>query len=226
MADATAAELQHEKLRHEWFKLEYEEVNRYGRTVYETIFRLAQMTFVVNPGLGAGFYYVFFEKRDFLSKQTLFDEIGVVGIAISILGVVYNLGAYGVYVQSHAFLEALLIRVRQLDELTESKLHVALEATAPYSYRRFWGNRVEDKYDSADMLTRAFLQFLFVSWAVTLSYAFYVLLLPKNNLYLLAAVAVTFVICIGILFAFSRMQRSRKPGDQESPVPSADLLKN
>ena len=26
----------------EWARLEYEEINRYGRTVYETIFRLAR----------------------------------------------------------------------------------------------------------------------------------------------------------------------------------------
>src|SRR4051794_15776803 len=77
----------------EWARLEYEEANRYGRTVYETIFRLAQMTFVINPALGAGFYYVFFEKKD-----KLFSEIGIVGVAVAVLGIVYNLGAYGVYV--------------------------------------------------------------------------------------------------------------------------------
>src|SRR5438045_855637 len=73
----------------DWSQVEYAELNRYGRTVYETIFRLAQMTFVINPALCAGFYYVFFEKR-----ETLVDRIGFIALVIPFLGIVYNLGAY------------------------------------------------------------------------------------------------------------------------------------
>src|SRR5436853_2164203 len=49
--------------------LEYEEMNRYGRTAYETIFRLAQMTFVLNPALGVGFYYVSSKRRPRYSRK-------------------------------------------------------------------------------------------------------------------------------------------------------------
>src|SRR5262249_32426070 len=90
-------------------KVEYEEIHRYGRAVYDTIFRLAQMTFVINPALAAGFYFVLFEKTEILKQAAWF------GIAIAIFGIIYNLGARGVYISSHAFLEKLLIRMRDID---------------------------------------------------------------------------------------------------------------
>jgi hypothetical protein len=204
----------------EWARLEYEEINRYGRTVYETIFRLAQMTFVINPALGAGFYYVFFEKR------ALLDEIGFVGLAVAILGMVYNLGAFGVYAQSHAFLEALLIRIRELDGTADTRLHIALEATAPYSYKRFWGTRADSKFDSADLLTKAFLLLLFIGWALASGYALYVRMFPRDKWYLLVIEVTIGTACVGtLLFAYlvrrARNRSSATAGTDSSPVSAA-----
>ena len=202
----------------EWARLEYEEINRYGRTVYETIFRLAQMTFVINPALGAGFYYVFFEKR------ALLDEIGFVGLAVAILSMVYNLGAFGVYAQSHAFLEALLIRIRELDGTADTRLHVALEA--PYSYKRFWAARADSKFDSADLLTKAFLLLLFIGWALASGYALYVRMFPRDKWYLLVIEVTIGTACVGtLLFAYlvrrARNRSSATAGTDSSPVSAA-----
>lgn len=182
----------------DWSRLEYEELNRYGRTVYETIFRLAQMTFVINPALGAGFYYVFFEKKEMLNKEGLFTDVGVAALAIALLGIVYNVGAYGVYVQSHAFLEALLLRIRSIDKQAGLRMHVALKATAPYSYRRFWGDAVGRRWISADRLTHVFMLVLATSWTMILTYAICRLALPAKNTYLFVAEATTFLVCAAI----------------------------
>jgi hypothetical protein len=179
------------------------------------------MTFVINPALGAGFYYVFFEKKD-----TLLGEIGFVGLAVAALGMVYNLGAFGVYAQSHAFLEALLIRIRELDATADTRLHIALEATAPYSYKRFWGARAEKKRDSADLLTRFFLLLLFVGWAcgfgyASYVYALYVFGLPKQPWYLAAIVAAIFVICVGTIVVVYRARRARRGGSATAGTDSS-----
>ena len=126
----------------DWSRLEYEELNRYGRTVYETFFRLTQMTFIINPALGAGFYYVFFEKHETVLRE---PAVGFAAPAIAFFGVVYNFGAFGVYVRTHAYLEALLMRIREIDWEAGTTIHIAMKATAPYSYRRFWKAEAETR---------------------------------------------------------------------------------
>ncbi len=154
----------------EWSRLEYEELNRYGRTVYETFFRLTQMTFIINPALGVGFYYVFFEKREVLNKEGPFTAV-IVAAAIAFLGVVYNFGAYGIYVRTHAYLEALLLRIREIDRQTGTTIHIAMKATAPYSYRRFWGAEAGRSRTPSDTLIKIFVLALAAGWAATLAYA-------------------------------------------------------
>ena len=178
------------------------------------------MTFVINPALGIGFTYVYFEKK------ALFDEIGFVGLAVAILGMVYNLGAFGVYAQSHAFLEALLIRIRELDGTADTRLHVALEATAPYSYKRFWAARADSKFNFADLLTKAFLLLLFIGWALASGYALYVLMFPKDKWYLLVIQVTIGTACVGtLLFAYlvrrARNRSSATAGTDSSPVSAA-----
>ena len=158
------------QLAQDWARLEYEELNRYGRLVYETIFRLARMTFVINPGLCAAFYYIFFEKRGELG-----DKIGFFALAIPCLGFVYNLGAYGVYTQSHAFIQALLLRILAIDRRKNSELHVALKEAAPYSYKRFWREMDDKRYGFSDGLTRLFLHLIALGWLIVLTYSIRVL---------------------------------------------------
>src|SRR6266446_4412911 len=93
----------------DWQKAEYEELHRYGRTVYETFFRLAQMTFIFNGTLGTGFGYILIFKDKFVN--TLYF-----GLFISILGIVYKIGTVLAYYNSHKFLNALLGRINTLEE--------------------------------------------------------------------------------------------------------------
>jgi hypothetical protein len=147
-----------------WTEIEYEEIHRYGRTVYETIFRLAQITFIINPSLAAALYFIFYEKRDQL------HEIGFFSIFIAFIGLVYNVGAYGVYVCSHDFLERLLIRMREIDREFSIRLHEAVEITAPYSYRTYWPDRLHSFW-SSHTFTRIFLGLLIAGWICALIFS-------------------------------------------------------
>src|SRR5437660_448244 len=122
----------------EWLKIEYDQVNQYGRSVYQSMQTLAQMTFVINPALAAGYYYLSFEK-----KAEIVANVGKPGFvaavsAIAFLGVMYNIGALFVYLGSHKCLAGLLLRIREIDVAFNLKLHERLEVTAPHSYTPYW----------------------------------------------------------------------------------------
>jgi hypothetical protein len=150
----------------DWFKIEYDQINQYGRTLYGTIQTLAQMTFVINPALGAACYYV-----DFAKDSQVIVSLGksgfLVAAAIPILGILYNLGALSVYKSSHKCLEALLIRMKEIDGCAKLKLHKAIEVTAPRSYTIYWG-ATKRSYLDGDFLTRIFLTSLILLWAIIL----------------------------------------------------------
>jgi hypothetical protein len=156
-----------------WAQIEYEEIHRYGRTVYETIFRLMQATFVINPALAAGYYYVFYDKPDALHEMAPF------GLGVAVLGVVYNFGASRVYRSSHLFLEQLLIRMKEIDLNEGLKAYEAVQLTAPRSYVRYWqkhpGHMWQKgnwrRFFSADRWTRLFLGLLMLGWLVAALFA-------------------------------------------------------
>jgi hypothetical protein len=150
-----------------WTLIEYEEIHKYGRTVYETIFRLMQATFVINPALAVGYYYIYFDKPNIPL------EVAFAGFGVALLGVVYNYGASRVYRSSHKFLERLLIRMKEIDDREGLKTYEAVQLTAPPSYVDYWkksqtGYSVKGdwaRYLSADRLTWLFLMFLMTAWA-------------------------------------------------------------
>jgi hypothetical protein len=154
-----------------WLQSEYEQINQYGRTVYEGILRLAQVTFVINPALGIGYYYALFEKREL--------EIAIAGPAIALLGVIYNVGALGVYCGSHNFMEALLLRLRDIGRRVGTSIHTPLEAIVPFSYNKYWGKQPNWMRRDADYLTRIFLCLLIVFWIIVLLHSFFHFL-PKR----------------------------------------------
>src|SRR5262245_14328328 len=92
-----------------------------------------QATFVINPALGAGYYYIFYEKPGAP------HDLAFLGVCIATLGFVYNFGAGRVYRRSHVFMEQLLIRMKELDISAGLKVYEALQLTAPRSYARYWG---------------------------------------------------------------------------------------
>jgi hypothetical protein len=149
-----------------WTLIEYEEFHKYGRTVYETIFRLMQATFVINPALAVGYYYIYFDKPNIPLT------VAFAGFAVALLGVVYNYGASLVYESSHKFLEQLLIRMKEIDLREGLKTYEAVQLTAPPSYLDYWkksetGSAKGDwrGYLSADRLTWLFLMVLAAAWA-------------------------------------------------------------
>jgi hypothetical protein len=155
----------------EWLKIEYDQIHQYGRAIFDTIQRLAQMTFVINPALTTGYYFVLFQQKD-----NIIENIGIVGFtialaSISLLGAVYNAGAFDVYVRSHVCLEALLIRMREIDESVNMKTHQLVETTAPRSYKTYWGQRNTRPLLNADYLTRLFLAMLSLIWVGTLLFS-------------------------------------------------------
>jgi hypothetical protein len=158
----------------DWYKIEYDQINQYGRLLYQTIQTLAQMTFVINPALGATYYYVYFEKRSQIASTIGTGGFLLVAAAIAVLGIVYNSGAFAVYLNSHKCLEALLIRMREIDRLTKvMKLHKHIEKTAPSSYNAYWATAEHPPtkrfHSPGDFLSRAFLILLAFLWATILS---------------------------------------------------------
>src|SRR5258708_35610368 len=87
-------------------KLEYAELNEYGRSVYESFYRLAQMSFVIHPALVSALYFFVVNREKDLRNFQVF------AILICILGMIYSLGAFRTYWQSHKFLESLLLGIQ------------------------------------------------------------------------------------------------------------------
>src|SRR4051794_33280148 len=101
-----------------WLKTEYEELNRYGRTIYETLFRLAQMSFVLNGTLGYVFSYIY--RPDNRRDMWLF------GILVAFLGVIYNIGALCNFIWSMSLLRKLLNGIRSIETKTGGGLYSIL----------------------------------------------------------------------------------------------------
>ncbi len=143
----------------DWSKIEYHQIHEYGRAVYSSFFNLAQMTFVINPALGIGLYYILYDKSisdDVYSKAFYVAIIGI--------GLLYNLGALSAYRQSHVFLEKLLLRMRAIDQHKHIETYLSVELTAPASYREYkFGEIRTSKWIPRDK-TEAFFFLLMGVW--------------------------------------------------------------
>lgn len=209
-----------------WLQLEYEQIHEYGRSVYETIFRLAQATFIINPALVAGYYYVFFDQHAHAlkiqnSSATSSIDIGLVGAAFALLGFVYNCGALGVYWSSHTFLETLLIRMRVIDNEVGAKTHRLVQVTAPLSYLRYWGRRSYLLRATADGLTRFFLLSILTLWL-----ALFVYTIVRLNYIMPASITVAIWFALLIIF-FKIRDRTTKnqfwlPSESDLSEPNGD----
>jgi hypothetical protein len=156
----------------EWPKIEYDQVNQYARSVYQSMQTLAQMTFVINPALGAGYYYVNFEKEDQILLNVGDFGLAALALAIAFLGFVYNVGALFVYIGSHKCLAALLSRIRQIDTTFSLKLHELLEVTAPEVYKFYWQPGSQKRYSAGDLVTRCFIWLLIILWVIAVLFPF------------------------------------------------------
>lgn len=146
-----------------WKRIEFEELQNCTRISIDTIHRLANMTFVINPALGVGYYYIYYEKRE-LPPGAL--NIAYIGIFIALLGFLYNLGALTVYLGSHRSLQAILIRMREIETTVHTKIHKVLEVSAPHSYSKYWGKHNPRSRISGDYFTRGFLFSLSFTWLI------------------------------------------------------------
>jgi len=151
----------------EWQKLEYEELNRYSRTIYETLFRLAQMTFVLNVGLGGGFSYVY--------QSTHFRDSFYFGAFITILALIYNLGAFFAYIFTHHFLTEVLLKMKRIDSATGGSIFSLLLMFNPPAFAisgsfktKIWVTFKSLGHGSVFALTLMFFLLLIGVWSFAL----------------------------------------------------------
>jgi hypothetical protein len=155
----------------DWLKIEYDQIHQYGRTIFDTIQRLAQLTFVINPALAGAYYFVLFEKKGQIVESVGGGGFKIFLATVAVLGVIYNFGALNVYLGSHHCLESLLSRMREIDQFVNIQTHEHMEVTAPHSYRNYWGgNNPRSVFDS-DFFTRCFLLFLAILWTTAFAIA-------------------------------------------------------
>ena len=151
----------------EWRKLEYEELNRYSRTIYETLFRLAQMTFVLNVGLGGGFSYV--------CQPTHFRDAFYFGAFITVLTWIYNLGAFCAYIYTHHFLTQVLFKMQRIDLATGGSIFSLLLLFNPPAFAasgnlktKIWITFKSLRHGSVFALTLTFFLLLIGIWSFAL----------------------------------------------------------
>ena len=151
-----------------WTAMAYVEIHQYGRSTFDNIIRLAQMTFTINPALAVGYYYIAYDQNSI----SIATDIWIFAIPITILGFVYNIGAFFVYQGAHRLLESLLIQMRDLDIKYGGALHESIEVTAPPSYTKYWDRRppMWQLILAGDGLTRIFLISLAIGWLGVLAH--------------------------------------------------------
>lgn len=144
-----------------WTCIEYEELHRYGRTIYETFFRLAQMSFVLNGTLGAAFSYIYRKENQ--------QDMWWFGLLTVSLGIIYNIGALSNFIRSMSFLHKLLIGIKNIENRVGGDMYGILVTLLPLTFSKVTRReRVIAYFYSTHGLTVAFFILLVMVWAAAL----------------------------------------------------------
>lgn len=213
----------------EWRIVEYEQLHEYARNLYDNLLRLAQLSFVVNPVLSAAFAYVWLyihgEVGTLSNASTSlvvprpFGILIILLFFISLLGLFYNLGAYGMYSGTIKIYKAILERISKVEDATPTSMYQILIMGTPARYRKRKGFELALKFTgSTDTLTRGFFFALSIGWIATMgitTYTFWTSILPWYQVVLFVLALVVMSLAAMLTYA----QRSIKRTSEHTRFP-------
>jgi hypothetical protein len=156
-----------------WLQIEYQALLTSGASVNESFFKLAQMSFVLNPALAVAYAYVL--------SQTGFNTFDRVAILIAIIALVYNTGAIATYFLLHRKLALLLARLIQIEDVSGTLLRYYFQQSCPPFYRRTVVDKILKRQPTltswrrvlVHWLTNFFFFLVIAGWFAALIYAGY-----------------------------------------------------
>ena len=134
----------------------------------ERLPQIAQLTFLLNPSLGAGYAYTISNDHQLI----LFAGF------VALLGLIYNSGALMFYSFSMKVLTATLVRLTEIEQHTGGQLHKVFSDHWPHFYSKkagLWKTK-NSQVASVDLLAKIFFVILICGWLAALLRLFLVYL--------------------------------------------------